>query len=174
MCLCSQLRTSAEVRACQALQGCPNLLPVLGVVNFAKKAAAIQQSQRRKKNFSDDDWRARQPYVPHLQGYCTPQPHSNLDAYMYGRHAFGSAARELSSRVYNYSQHSTHQLTGIARQVLRCLLGIQQRGLVHAGVSSLPAVPPQTCTEPGLRLPIEHNYGLNQFECCCVTATFEL
>lgn len=140
VCLCSDLRTAAEIHASEALHGCPHLLPLLGMVNFSGESAAggrMVNTAANQVTTVTDSWNCRRPpAVPHLEGYCTPRPHSNLDTYVHG-YACGrvpGASCEPSTRTYCSPQHSVAQLTGIGMQLLQCLVGVQQRGLVHTGV----------------------------------------
>ena len=165
VCLCSSQRTAAEIQASKALHGCPNLLPLLGTVNFAAKSAGRGSMGRQTDRTctEPDDLSCRpQPAVPHLQGYCTARPHCNLDAYVHGGRGYEG---DPSARMYCSLQHSVVQLTGIARQLLQCTVAVQERGLVHTGtldvaaavphellwfylVSTLKSCPGQCC-EPG-------------------------
>ena len=134
VCLCSSQRTAAEIQASKALHGCPNLLPLLGTVNFAAKSAGRGSMGRQTDRTctEPDDLSCRpQPAVPHLQGYCTARPHCNLDTYVHGWRDQGG---DPSARMYSSPQHSVVQLTGIARQILQCLVVAQARGLVHTGM----------------------------------------
>jgi hypothetical protein len=139
VCLCSAFRAGAEMHATKALQGCPHLLPLLGMVDFSSEwhreddSGVPHELQQHAMHAHKDMSSGRQPAVPHLQGYCTRRPHMSLFSYVHGGHAYGGAGGQ-STQMYSSQQHSVMQLTGIAIQVLRCLVGVHQRGLVHTGM----------------------------------------
>jgi hypothetical protein len=121
VCLCSPDQVEAEIRAYRALRACPGILPVLGRVDFAA-------SQR-------DGGRA--PAVPHLQGYCTTWPVSNLETYLH-RASMSNRDEELKSdRVHWYRplHCDVRKFVSTAQSLLCTLLAVHRRGLVHQGLS---------------------------------------
>lgn len=104
-----------------ALKGCPGILWVLGAVDFAD---------------SHGEGR-RAPVVPHLQGFCTPWPVSDLGAYVHQLSVDDqdSVIKDERDRWYRPSPCQVQKFTTIASQLLSSLLAVQERGYVHQGLS---------------------------------------